>query len=271
MHIPILFEDQDVMVINKPSGVVVNCAHTLKEETVQDWFTSHIRESTDWQSMVPSDFLSEYGTPEEVFRERGGVVHRLDKETSGVMVLAKNPGALAELLRQFRLRQTLKKYTCLVHGKFQILSGTLTLPLVRSPWNRTKFTVAADGRTAETHYQVTKFFPMLDTQRIFQEKKLPHFLKNARKAYQGFSLVECQPKTGRTHQIRVHMSHIKHPIVNDPTYLGKKRQTLDNVWCPRLFLHASSLTFTHPRTKESMTFSTELPLDLMTALEYCHE
>jgi 23S rRNA pseudouridine1911/1915/1917 synthase len=280
LSIPLLFEDQDLAVVVKPSGVVVNNADTVSEPTLQDWWQEHLRKQStentqDWQKLVSSDFSDEYGSPENIFAERGGIVHRLDKETSGVMILAKNPGSLVNLLRQFRLREVQKKYVCLVHGKFQILEDVLQLPLSRSSLNRTKFQVQPTGRPAETQYQVQKTYTSLDAGQVVAAlpsgaKTQPEF-RNLRKkimnTYQGFSLVYCWPKTGRTHQIRVHMSHIKHPIVSDLTYLGKKRSTLDTIWCPRLFLHAAELHVTHPRTGEKLSFTAELTEDLQKTLE----
>ncbi len=279
VQIPILYQDADITVIRKPSGVVVNIAETVKEETIQDWFADVVKigdqvEAPEWQSLVPADFSPEYGSPEEIYAERGGVVHRLDKETSGVMVLANNPGALVELLRQFRTREVAKMYTCLVHGKFQITEDVLSIPLGRSGQNRTKFAVDAEGRAAETHYKVVEFYPDLDIEKVAQEEialggaPTRNLRKKLQRVYQGFSLVQCWPKTGRTHQIRVHMSVIKHPIVADETYLGHKRHTLDLFWCPRLFLHATELEFIHPRTKEAMKFEDTLPEELEKVLKY---
>lgn len=276
MQIPILYQDEDITVIEKPSGEVVNRSETVKTETIQDWFHGEVSKmkppKTKWRSLVPPNMALEYGSPEEIFAERGGIVHRLDKETSGVMVLANNPGALVELLRQFREREVTKMYTCLVHGKFQILEDTLHLPLGRSSENRTKFRIDASGRLAETHYKVSAFYPQIQVEEVMSElqngqKEVEKNLrKKLHKTYQGFSLVQCWPKTGRTHQIRVHMAAIQHPIVSDETYLGKKRQKLDLYWCSRLFLHASELNLTHPRSKEKMQFTSPLPPDLQMAL-----
>ncbi len=279
LNIPILFEDGDLVVVSKPPGVVVNKAATVKEMTIQDWWEERLvgkeMKKVEWEKMVPADFPNEYGFPEKVFIERGGIVHRLDKETSGVLVLAKNPGVLAHLLRQFRLRETTKMYTCLVHGKFAILEDTVNLPLGRATDNRTKFTVDAEGRAAETHYKVTEFYPELNLDKVLQNISRTPQVKNLRKklqnAYQGFSLVQCWPKTGRTHQLRVHLAHLKHPIVADTTYLGKKRQSFDALWCPRLFLHATTLELTHPRTGERQKFSADIWPDLQTALEFLRQ
>jgi 23S rRNA pseudouridine1911/1915/1917 synthase len=278
LNIPILYQDQDLAVVVKPSGLVVNNSDTIKEETLQDWWIEQLAKETslvpgEWEKLVPADFVAEYGSPEQIFAERGGIVHRLDKETSGVMILAKNPGALVQLLAQFRNREVSKTYVCLVHGKFKITADTLSLPLGRSSINRTKFTVETEGRTAETRYEVQQFFPSLDVEKVVQNisSEERNLRKKLTKSYQGFSLVYCWPKTGRTHQIRVHMAHIKHPIVSDETYLGKKRSTLDDLWCPRLFLHARQLSFTHPRTQEKMEFEAELPAELNTVLGFLKE
>jgi len=269
LEIQVLYEDDDLAVLQKPAGLVVNTARTVQEQTLQDWWMkrsgSQEISKEKWNSLVPEDFASEYGSPEAVFAERGGIVHRLDKETSGVIVVAKNPGALVALLQQFRLRVTEKKYICLVHGKFQITQDTIQMPLGRSSFNRTKFAVASDGRVAETAYTVLKYYPKVDSEKIAQMSDVRLLRKKMEKSYQGFSLVECQPKTGRTHQIRVHMLHLHHPIVSDETYLGKKRSTLDIVWCPRLFLHARELSFTHPRSGKRLSFTAELPADLKAA------
>ncbi len=277
-NIEVIYEDQDLAVINKPAGVVVNDAETVQEETIQGWWKSQFPGNIDWEGMVPTDFVVEYGSPESIFEERGGIVHRLDRETSGVMVLAKNPGSLVNLLRQFRLRQTQKMYQALVHGKFTVLEDTISLPLKRSPENRTKFAVDPEGRAAETKYQVTQLYSglkpveMLEDPAILAEtEKIRNFRKKVTNSYQGFSLVKCWPKTGRTHQIRVHLSHLRHPIVADPTYLGKKREVLDRLWCPRLFLHATELQFTHPRTAVLQTFTAKLPTDLKKVLSYLVE
>ncbi len=272
-QVPILFEDDDIAVINKPPGLVSNNSETMHEPTLQDWWQQQKKSQVEWQSLVPAEFQAEYGSPEKIFTERGGIVHRLDKETSGVMVLAKNPGALVNLLQQFRLRQTKKMYTCLTHGKFSILEDTVALPLGRSHLNRTKFAVDTEGRVAETQYKVTQFFAELDILKVVAKAKAvdptsKNLSKKLQRAYQGFSLVQCWPKTGRTHQIRVHMAHIKHPLVSDSTYLGKKRSSLDALWCPRLFLHATELQFAHPRTGKMVKFSVELWPDLTEALQY---
>lgn len=284
MEIEIIYEDEDLAVINKPAGVVVNEADTNREESIQEWWMSRPEAAEqasprnfNWQKLVPTDYPTDYGTPEEIFEERGGIVHRLDKETSGVMLLAKNPGSLLNLLTQFKERKVQKQYQCLVHGKFQIEKDTLHFPLARSRENRLRYTVMPDGREATTEYEVVSFFPRLNVQKTVasihdrypNDSNLPRPLnRKLQTTYQSFSLVNCWPKTGRTHQIRVHMSHLKHPIVSDEIYLGHKRETLDHLWCDRLFLHALQITFTHPRTLEALTFKTVLPPELERALTF---
>ena len=267
LNLPIIFEDQDLLVVAKPSSVVVNRAQSYPGETVQDWMKAYLpaaaQQTDEWQSLVPADFSAEYGSPDDIFKSRVGMVHRLDKDTSGALVLAKNPGALVHLLAQFRERTVQKKYLCLVHGKFMLESGTVSLPLARRSDNRMRFGVVPEGRPAVTHYQVDQFFP------TFNPELLPASQQKQRFGlYQGFSLVSCEPKTGRTHQIRVHMQHLQHPIVGDQLYVGKKRAKLDLLWCPRQFLHAKEIAFIHPRTNQPLTVQAPLPDDLNQALRF---
>ncbi|MBT3250077.1 MAG: RluA family pseudouridine synthase [Candidatus Pacebacteria bacterium] len=269
MKVEIIFEDQDILVVNKPAGMVSNSAQSVKEPSLQDWLVEKTAQnvSDDWKELVPADFNNEYGTVEEIFKERAGLVHRLDKDTSGVMVAAKNPGSLVNLLAQFRERKTSKKYTCLAHGKFRVPQGNIIAPLGRSRTNRQKFDVSSDGRSATTEYKVIDYYPDLNDQGL---EKLKEFKKNL-SSYQGFSLVNCWPKTGRTHQIRVHLKHWKHPLVGDDKYVGKKRVKLDEVWCPRQFLHASQINFIHPRTGKKVSFEVELAEDLRQALSFLNK
>jgi 23S rRNA pseudouridine1911/1915/1917 synthase len=266
VNVEIIFEDQDILVVSKPAGMVSNRAVSVKEPSLQDWLAEKLAAETmvDWQELVPADFSEEFGTAEEIFKERIGLVHRLDKDTSGVMVAAKNPGSLVNLLAQFRERKVNKKYTCLTHGKFRVPQGTIRAPLGRSRKNRQRFDVASEGRAAITEYKVDDYYPDLNEQGL---EKLKEFKKKL-SSYQGFSLVNCWPKTGRTHQIRVHLRHWQHPLVGDEKYVGKKRAKLDKVWCPRQFLHASQIKFTHPRTNEEVNFEAELAEDLQQALGF---
>lgn len=271
MNIDILYEDADLLVINKPAGIVVNDAATQQgQATIQSWFWQRLNQSGEATEVVepellPENFDDSFGGPAEVFAERKGMVHRLDKETSGALVLAKNPASLVNLLTQFKNRQTKKKYVSLVHGRFGIESDIISFPIARSTQERSKFRVDITGREATTLYQVKGTYVGLNLEALRErgeDEVTLKFIRKNKDSYQGFSLVECWPKTGRTHQIRVHLAHIKHPLVGDKLYVGKKRRKLDEIWCQRHFLHASELTFTHPRTKQNLTVTAPLPAEL---------
>lgn len=276
MNIEILYEDRDLLVINKPAGMVVNETQTLLgQATVQSWFWQRLSETERNQAvepeLLPSDFDSTYGEPEAIFKERKGMVHRLDRETSGALVLAKNPSALVNLLAQFKNRQTTKKYLCLVHGKFGVPEDLIVYPIARSTQERMKFRVDIAGREAVTAYKVMDFYPQIDFEALAKagvSDDQIKLLKKNKNSYQGFSLVECWPKTGRTHQIRVHLNHVKHPLVGDKLYVGKKRRKLDEIWCGRHFLHANELSLLHPRTKAEQKFVAPLPPELAQILAY---
>jgi 23S rRNA pseudouridine1911/1915/1917 synthase len=280
----ILFEDDDLVVINKPAGVVVNRAASAPVVTVQDWMddryqlqvkaeSGEMQQDRSWWSLLPESFDPSYGEPEQVFMSRTGMVHRLDKDTSGVLILGKNPGSMLQLMSQFQERSTEKVYRCLVHGKFSQDADEIRFPIARSEFNRQRFTVTADGRPAVTEFTVLDRYEFNQEKLITTieaaagEKQAKEWQQKLR-VYEGFSLVECKPKTGRTHQIRVHMSYLQHPLVGDKLYVGKKRIKLDELWCSRQFLHAYSLTLKHPRTNEMMTFTAPLPEDLTETLSY---
>ena len=190
--------------------------------------------------------VSKQQTEEELlFAKRGGVVHRLDKESSGVMVLARTPAALVELMRQFRERETKKEYVALVHGKLSPKAGFVSVPMRRTTRDRTKFGVGLGGRMTRTDYQVVGEYTSTNS-----------------KYSDGFCLVELMPKTGRTHQLRVLLKHLQHPIVADDKYLGGKRLREDNKWCRRLFLHARKLGFIHPKDGKWVEYEVGLPEEL---------
>lgn len=279
----ILYQDQDLVVINKPAGVIVNQADTFSGETVQSWFRAYLESQPampkeQWQALVPADFDPQFGSPEEIFVQRAGLVHRLDKETSGVLVLATNPGSLVNLLAQFKHRQTQKTYLCLVHGKLNPKEGMIDAPLARSSKDRKKFAVVATGRSAITSYQVKQEFgakKLIETLidwRINHQNLMPVDRKalnnkNLRMYEAGFSLVSCQPKTGRTHQIRVHLKHLGNSLVGDMAYTGKKRAKVDRLWCPRQFLHAAKLELIHPRTGQVLMVEADLTPDLQEVIK----
>lgn len=235
MDIPILFEDSEIVVIDKPSGVVCNRAVTVKEATLQDWM--------DTRYQIP-DFRTQ-SEDEKYFVERSGLVHRLDRETSGVMVLAKTPGAFVELLRQFKERIVQKEYLALTHGIWQPQRGEISLPIGRRRDDRKKFGVREDGRESVTGYEV---------EQEYRTWEFPKELKVDDRGYVGFSLVRFKPKTGRTHQIRVHARQVGHPLVGDMDYAGRKRSREDRKWCKRVMLQAQRITFEHPRNGKRISF-----------------
>lgn len=250
----IVFEDTEFLIINKPYGVVVNRAETTKTETIQDWIEN--RYSVSGLSAGKADIqypVSESGLEE--FKSRSGIVHRLDKDTSGLLVIAKNPQPFLNLKNQFKDRSTFKKYLALVHGRVEPETGTINAPIERSPFNRMHFGVFPGGREAVTDYRVIS---NLKLQGGFATK------------ISNFSMLELTPHTGRTHQIRVHMKYLNYPIVSDPIYGGRKNYQNDLLFCPRLFLHAAHLEINHPGTGERLIFDSPLPLDLQTALDELH-
>lgn len=224
MEIKIIFEDKSICVIDKPYGVVVNNAQSVKSETIQTWFTTKYN----------------IASGESEFLQKGGVVHRLDKDTSGVMVLAKNEEAYEKLKLQFLERKTKKTYLALVHGKMSQEQGIISAPIDRHPKDSHKFAVSENfSRTAITEWKVIREFSIFNFQ---------------------FSLLELSPHTGRTHQLRVHMQHLHHPIISDPIYGFRKSIKDDLKICPRLFLHACSLEI------DAGKFESPLPPELESVL-----
>lgn len=209
----------------------MNEADTTKDQpVVQTW----VRENFDYP--LKGNLLM-----------RDGVVHRLDKETSGIVLVAKTAEAFIKLQADFKERKIEKTYTALCHGKIEPEEGEIEMAIGRLPWRRDRFGVLPGGRTSRTHYKVIKFY------------------KGDRG---GYTLTEFYPKTGRTHQIRVHAKHIGHALVSDEFYAGRKTARNDRKWCPRLFLHASGIKFMHPVTGEPMEFKSDLPQDLASVLKY---
>lgn len=213
---PILFEDADVLVIHKPAGIVVNKAESVKSETIQDWVEKTYR----------------------IFIEnRAGIVHRIDKETSGILLIAKNPETFYELQKQFKERSIKKTYLALVHGKLGG-EGEIRAPVGRLPWNSERFGVVPGGKESITKYKVYK-------------------------NYNDYTVVELYPETGRTHQIRVHLKYINHPIVGDYLYAGRKTSRRDRVRVGRVMLHAWKISFTHPKTGKRISLEAPIPDDMM--------
>ncbi len=242
MDIAILYEDEQVVVIDKPSGLIVNRAETVMVPTLQDW----MEERYQFSNLKFSN--SQMSEEEQYFVERSGLVHRLDKETSGVMVLAKTPTAFVELLRQFKEREVQKTYLALTHGIWKSREGEISLPIGRRRDNRQRMGVREDGRESVTDYRVIS---------EYRAWEFPRELHVDDRGYGGFSLVIFMPKTGRTHQIRVHARHVGHPLVGDKEYAGRKRSREDRKWAPRVMLQAQSLEFTHPTDKARVKFESK--------------
>ncbi len=252
MEPQVIFEDTSFILINKPSGMVVNRAESVKGETIQDWVEGKYRiENAEFRS-------------DEEFISRSGVVHRLDKETSGILIIAKTPEAFHKMQEQFKLRMVTKKYLALVHGLIADENGTIKADVGRLPWNRERFGVMeeGEGKESETNYKVMKRFRVKPSENDLR--------KHPGRDY-GFSLVELMPKTGRTHQIRVHMKSIGHPVVADEFYAGRKTARDDRKWCSRLFLHAAAIEFCHPITHEMVNLEAGLPQDLKNALTHLED
>ncbi len=251
MNPRIIFEDQAILCIDKPSGMTVNRSETtVNEVTVQDWAEGYLGITKDSRvSRVPvlpqgDSSVDEYD-PLDAFYERAGIVHRLDKETSGLLLIGKTEEGFLGLQKQFKERTMQKTYIALAHGRLLPKVGEIEVPVGRLPWDRHKFGIVAGGREAVTKYTVLRFYTLID-----DKQKEP------------LSLVELFPKTGRTHQIRVHLKYSNHPIFSDPLYGGRKTMRKDRHILARLFLHAAKLTLQHPVTNLPLSLESELPSDL---------
>jgi len=244
--IKVIFEDEQILVLDKPPGLVVDPADTVKGETLVDF--------------LKKDF--------NINLERGGLVHRLDKDTSGVILIAKTQQALENLQAQFKERKTKKEYIALVHGEITE-AGIVEGNIGRNPVKREKFTVLEEeGKEATTEYEPIKSLQFTGDrlQEIFSGFNKIQMRKLSTIHYNLFTLLRCFPKTGRTHQIRVHLKYINHPIVADEVYVGRKMYRLDKRWCPRQFLHAAKLGFYHPKSGEWMEIESKLAEDLENSL-----
>ena len=212
MDLDIVYEDDDVIVVNKANGVIVHPAKTTSKETL-------VNGLMDYSNSL-SDINGEF---------RPGIVHRIDAYTTGLLMIAKNNKAHEILSKQLEEKTTHRIYYALVHGVINNDTGTIDAPIGRDKKDRKKMAVVADGKKAITHFKVLE-------------------------RYKNATLLELKLETGRTHQIRVHMQYINHPVVNDPVYSNKK--CIDETGqC----LHAKELGFIHPTTKKYMEFKSELP------------
>jgi 23S rRNA pseudouridine1911/1915/1917 synthase len=212
----IVHEDRDVLVVNKPAGLVVHPG------------------SGNWDGTMLNALL--HHAPALEHLARAGIVHRLDKDTSGLLVVAKNEPAQHSLVKQLAARSVKRTYLALVRGKVA-RGGTIDAPVGRDPKHRTRMAVVRDGKPAITHYRVKKSLP-------------------------AHTLLECRLETGRTHQIRVHLASIKHPIEGDRVYGGRAKSAF-----PRQALHAWKLEFDHPRGGKPVAFEAALPADFAALLE----
>ncbi len=243
LPLDIRFEDEEVLVVHKPAGMVVHPANGN--------YTGTLLNGLAWYM----GYRSQEGVDPEL--SRFGLVHRIDKDTSGLLVVGKTQQALNHLAKQFYDHSVDRTYQALAWGDFEEPEGTIEAQIGRNPRHRKKMAAFPEGeygKPAITHYKVLEKF---------------HYV----------TLLECRLETGRTHQIRVHLQHIGHPLFNDSTYGGdrivkgtvftKYRQFVDNCFSllPRQALHARSLGFIHPRTGERLYFESELPPDIKAVLE----
>ncbi|MBI3342791.1 RluA family pseudouridine synthase [Candidatus Gottesmanbacteria bacterium] len=240
MDLPILYEDYVLLVIDKPPGIVVNRAESVKEETVQDWVE---KKSTNPPAGEAGLQIYKSTNENKDFRDRSGIVHRIDKETSGILLIAKTPESFRELQRQFKEREVKKTYLALVHGKLVPEEGEIRAPVGRLPWSPERFGIVPGGKEAVTRYKAVKS----------QKSKVKS---------EDISLVELYPETGRTHQIRVHLKYINHPIVGDYLYAGRKVGRSDRAWAPRVMLHAWKISLTHPVTRKMLAIEAPIPDDM---------
>ncbi|MGI5884994.1 MAG: RluA family pseudouridine synthase [Candidatus Spyradocola sp.] len=221
MDIPIVYEDADIVVVNKPRNLVTHPAAGHAQDTLVNAL------------LFACDDLSGIGG-----KFRPGIVHRLDKDTTGLLVVAKNDAAHLDLAEQIRVHSAGRVYWALVEGRIREENGTVDAPIGRNPRDRKKMAVVPDGRPAVTHFRVLQ-------------------------AFSRTTLIECRLVTGRTHQIRVHMASLGHPVCGDPLYGFAKSAAAP---CP-LMLHARELHIRHPRTGEEQNFVAEPPQDFLRVLE----
>lgn len=241
----IVYEDKFLAVINKPAGMVVHPGAGIANGTLANAIAFHFGFGNSEREFNSNEEVN----PQLPTPNRVGIVHRLDKDTSGLIVVAKDEQTHQALSEQFRERQVFKQYLALVHGEIEMNTGTIEAPIAREKHNRTKMSIRAHGRHALSRWKVKKRF-------------------------EKFTLVAVEIKTGRTHQIRVHLAHVNHPVVGDETYNSGRDKTVANLNIRRaiqdlnrFFLHAEKLSFTHPVSGEKMNFVVHLPKELSEFLE----
>ncbi|MEK7543964.1 MAG: RluA family pseudouridine synthase [Patescibacteria group bacterium] len=259
MNIPILYEDDALLIIDKPPHLVVNRAQSVKSETVQDWVEVNLsfprrRESSVQNTGSP---IESGMTANDDFHSRSGIVHRIDKETSGILLIAKTPEAFVELQRQFKEREIKKTYLAIVHGKLVPDKGEINAPIDRLPWNPQRFGIMPGGKEAVTRYKVTVVIPAQEPGSNGKKDWIPGQARN------DMTVVEVYPQTGRTHQIRVHLKYINYPIVGDYLYAGRKTSRDDRAGdAPRVMLHAWKIAFVHPGTGKLLAIESPIPDDM---------
>lgn len=226
----IVYEDEDLIVVNKPAGMVVHPAYGHRTGTLANAVLAHCPDLAG----VKGDL-------------RSGIVHRLDKDTSGLIIVAKNDLARRHLQRQFKRREVKKVYVALLEGRLEPARGVIEAPIGRDKKRRKRMAVVEGGREARTEYRVVEYFSHVTG-------KVPR----------TYTLVEAEPKTGRTHQVRVHFASIGHPLTGDLVY-GFRKQRLSGL--QRQFLHARTLGFRLPGSDEYIELTAELPDDLRGVLE----
>jgi len=243
----IVFEDEYLAVINKPAGMVVhpgagNAIGTLANAIAWHFLQKPAREQGRYRDI--EHIALAHARASAMDPRRVGIVHRLDKDTSGLIVVAKDEQTHEALSEQFRTREVFKSYVALVHGSPRENAGKIDRPIARDRRHRTKMTVAANGRNALSLWKV-------------------------RERFEKFTLLDVEIKTGRTHQIRVHLASINHPVVGDATYNEGRDNTIADLEVRRaaeklnrFFLHAEKLAFRHPKTGEGLDFTQPLPPEL---------
>ena len=247
----VVYEDDELVVVNKPAGMVVHPAAGIASGTLANAL-SYRFQNADF-GMRNAEGRINFNPPSEIrnphSHPRPGIVHRLDRDTSGLIVVAKTEAAHENLADQFRAREVFKSYVALVHGRVAEESGRIEQPIARDPRNRTRMAVIRGGRPALSLYRL----------------RLP---------FERFTLLDVEIKTGRTHQIRVHLQWLKHPVVGDAVYGDGRDKTVLDVrlrariaTLHRQFLHAEQLGFRHPRTREALRFTAPLPSDLAKLLD----
>jgi 23S rRNA pseudouridine1911/1915/1917 synthase len=234
--VEVIYEDSALIVVNKPAGMVVHPAAGVETGTQVNALAFHFRK------------LSTAGGD-----ARPGIVHRLDKDTSGLLVVAKTESAHENLAEQFRAREVFKSYLALVHGQVEEKNGEIDQPIARDPRHRTRMAVVRGGRASLTLYRV-------------------------RQQFDRFTLLDVELKTGRTHQIRVHLAWLKYPVVGDETYGSGRDKTVGDTRIRnhiaklgRQFLHAEKLGFRHPETNDHLRFTAPLPDELADLLKVIAE